>query len=290
MKPMISIRALLNRFANRLGYQVTRTQKGLPPASHLLVLFQNLANGYAVALERERGIKLAAEDEVRNRLMARLLGTQPTEAFEIIAGLAATSNEPGDVCEFGVAQGETSALIAEHIRADGRHLHLYDSFEGLPTPTAKDVLIHDIFELGSMGAYAGTMSVPVQVVRARLGALEFPSDRVTIHEGFVDADFADSGQLPDQVSFAYVDFDLYEPIKIVLAAIQPRLTRGAIVIVDDYGWFSAGAKQAVDEFVKSHSSFECMVPDTRVGHFAILRYRTSGVGSAAALRQGSVMS
>jgi O-methyltransferase len=248
------VRASLNRLAIQFGYQIIRTDGDIPPAPQLLRGFDNLASGYAVTLERERGIKLASEVQVRNRLLARLLGTLPTEAFEILAGLAETSDEPGDVCEFGVAQGETSALIAEHIREDGRRLHLYDSFKGLPAPTAEDVLTHDIFGLGSMAAYEGQMAVPISAVRARLAAIDFPLERVTIHEGFVDSNFADSGQLPDCVSFAYIDFDLYEPIKTVLAAIEPRLTTRAVVVVDDYGHFSAGAQQAVDEFVESHSS------------------------------------
>jgi predicted O-methyltransferase YrrM len=204
-------------------------------------------------------------------LLARLLGTQPTEAFEIIASLAETSDEPGDVCEFGVAQGETSALIAEHIRADGRRLHLYDSFKGLPAPTAEDVLTHDIFGLGSMAAYEGQMVVPITAVQARLAAIDFPLERVAIHEGFVKADFVDSGQLPDSVSFAFVDFDLYEPIKIVLAALEPRLTERAVIIVDDYGYFSAGAQRAVDDFVESHASFQCQVSDVGIKSFAVLR-------------------
>jgi hypothetical protein len=51
----------------------------------------------------------------------------------------------GHVCEFGVAQGATSALLASEIMGDAqRDLHLFDSFEGLPRPTAKDELKNDI--------------------------------------------------------------------------------------------------------------------------------------------------
>jgi O-methyltransferase len=276
MKLQRSIGPSINRLTVRLGYQVVRTSNGLPPPIQLMRVFDNLASGYAAELEQQRGIKLASDDETRNPLLARLLGTLPIEAFEIIAALAATSNEPGDVCEFGVAQGETSALIAEHIRADGRSLHLYDSFKGLPTPTSEDVLTHDIFGLGSMAAYEGQMAVPISAVQARLGAIAFPLERVTIHEGFVTPDFVYSGELPDRVSFAFVDFDLYEPIKTVLAAIEPRLTAEAVVIVDDDGHFSAGAQRAVDEFIESHPSFDCHLSDVGVEGFAILRRSSHG--------------
>ncbi len=64
----------------------------------------------------------------------------------------------GDVCEFGVAQGATSALIANEIRGTEKDLWLFDSFEGLPKPTDHDILIDDIFNLGSIDRYQGTMA------------------------------------------------------------------------------------------------------------------------------------
>lgn len=68
----------------------------------------------------------------------RLRGTPPTEAFYILEGLNRTRQVPGDVCEFGVAQGETSALIANEIRdVTSRKIYLYDLFESLPKPTQK---------------------------------------------------------------------------------------------------------------------------------------------------------
>jgi hypothetical protein len=48
-----------------------------------------------------------------------------------------------------------------------------------------------------------------------------------------------------------VDFDFYEPIKIALELLESRLPIGGVVIIDDYGFFSEGAKTAVDEFVQA---------------------------------------
>ena len=62
------------------------------------------------------------------------------------------------MCEFGVAEGETSAVIANEIAESKKSFHLFDSFEGLPKPTAKDKLKDDLFSLGSIEAYAGTMA------------------------------------------------------------------------------------------------------------------------------------
>jgi O-methyltransferase len=237
--------------------------------------FVNLAEAYEQRLN-EAGYPIAT-NEIRVKLLARLLGTQPSEAYFIIDALGASKNIKGDVCEFGVAHGETSALIANEIQSGNKVLHLFDSFAGLPKPTEKDQLKDDIFSLDTMEAYAGTMSCPEEIVRARLGAISFPTQRFVIHKGFIDQVLKDDSNLPKEVSFAYVDFDFYEPIKLALDFLHFATSQGSIIIVDDYDFFSTGAKTAVDEFLKDKNlkviNYECLVPNTRYGYFAVLTKR-----------------
>lgn len=259
--------------AGRLGYE-------LVPGSRTTVRFENFAN---LARAYEAGLNDAEDlippDDARPHLLARLRGTPPTEAYHIIQGLWRTRNLEGDVCEFGVAQGETSALIAnELLRSGSRTLHLFDSFAGLPRPTAMDELKDDIFSLGSMAAYEGTMSCPEDMVRARLASVSFPEQRTVVHKGFVESVLATDPALPRRVSFAYLDFDFYEPIKLTLEYLHGVTPPGAVVIVDDYDFFSTGAKTAVDEFVAAQNRegavYDCLVPPPeRFGHFAVLTRR-----------------
>ena len=183
---------------------------------------------------------------------------------------------------FGVAQGETSALIANEMRSRDAILHLFDSFEGLPMPTERDQLKDDIFALGSMAAYAGAMSCPEEMVRTRLRAISFSPQRFVIHKGFIDQVLREDTTLPSRVSFAYVDFDFYEPIRLALAFLHQTTSPGSIIVVDDYDFFSTGVKTAVDEFVAQENSggshYERIVPDSRYGCFAILT-KTAGPAS-----------
>ena len=213
-----------------------------------------------------------SSNENRINIIKDLLGTSPSEAYFIINSLDKTNNIDGDVCEFGVAQGITSQLIANEIlHSNTKKLHLFDSFEGLPMPTNKDSLKDDIFNLGSIEAYAGKMSVPEISVINRLKAIKFPKKRIEIHKGFIEELIVDKNQFPEYVSFAYVDFDFYEPIKITLEFLDQVTKNGSIIIVDDYDFFSTGAKIAVDEFIKENQKkYKLFIPEKIYGCFAIL--------------------
>lgn len=259
----------VQRVLASLGFELTRLDDSRVRYKN----FADLCRAYEQRL-RESGEALP-DKETRIRLLGRLHGTTAGEAYYILRALAESQALVGDVCEFGVAQGETSALIANEIAEGQKTLHLFDSFQGLSAPTVKDGLKDDIFGLGSMEAYAGRMSYPEDMVRARLAAVGFPPHRYVLHKGFIEAVLRHDGALPTAVSFAYVDFDFYEPTKVVLEFLDRVISPGATIIVDDYDFFSAGSKAAVEEFIAARrgtaGAYRCHVPSTRYGHFAVLR-------------------
>lgn len=204
----------------------------------------------------------------RPHLIARLIGTQEAEAWAIIRAMEATRELPGDVCEFGVAQGATSALIANELLETSERLHLFDSFAGLPTPTAKDELLHDIFNLKTMGAYAGTMACGADMVLARLATVGFPPERAVIHAGFL-AETLRECHSPAAVRFAYVDVDLYESTRQALDFLTRAMLPGGVALVDDYGFFSAGAKTAADE-VAACGKWDLRLSEPASEHFCLM--------------------
>jgi O-methyltransferase len=152
---------------------------------------------------------------------------------------------PGDLVEVGCNKGQSSTLIQKIIDEfdPTRRLHVYDSFEGLPPPVAADGAAY----------VAGQMKTTrdALVENFRRYGLRLPE----IHEGW----FHDTlpTKLPERICFAYLDGDLYESIKVSLEHVYPRLSRGAICVIDDYAdpdaypeaWNKLpGVKQACDEF------------------------------------------
>jgi hypothetical protein len=211
------------------------------------------------------------EREGRARDLSDLIGTTVSEAIYVIKNLHDGLKVPGDICEFGVAQGATSKVLASEIMPlKERKFWLFDSFEGLPAPTKEDVLIHDIFKLGSMDKYKGTMASPESLVLGKLEAINFPRERIKIKKGWVK-DAIKSGELPEKVAFAYVDFDFYDPIKDALEFLDQRMPAGGRIVVDDYGFFSEGAQLAVDQFVAAMGGrYKFEMPLPFAGHFCIL--------------------
>jgi len=52
-----------------------------------------------------------------------------------------------------------------------------------------------------------------------------------------------------KISLLHIDVDLYEPSKVILEKLYSKVTKGGIIILDDYGAF-AGTNKAVDDFFK----------------------------------------
>jgi len=122
-----------------------------------------------------------------------------------------------------------------------------------------------------MDAYTGAMRNSIDGVRTRLARTELPMSRVHVVAGFVTAETPASA-LPDRISFAYVDFDLYAPISAALRLVDPRTTVGSVVMVDDYRFLSSGVEQAVHEFLADRAGrYELVEGPEYAGHFCMLR-------------------
>jgi len=53
-----------------------------------------------------------------------------------------------------------------------------------------------------------------------------------------------------KISFLNLDSDAYEPAKIILEYLYPKITKGGILLLDDYGVWP-GETEAVDEYFKN---------------------------------------
>ena len=134
------MKSLIQKSLNRIGWEIVRLGSKVPRD-----LFDSITTAYEYEISKSR-VSIHQKSR-RTLLLGELVGTSPPEAYFIIESVARTNNLGGDVCEFGVAQGRTSALLANELLGTGRVLHLFDSFSGLPAPSNNDKLLDDIFRL-----------------------------------------------------------------------------------------------------------------------------------------------
>jgi len=69
----------------------------------------------------------------------------------------------------------------------------------------------------------------------------------------LDKYLADNPHL--KISLLHIDVDLYEPTKHILEKLYDKVTKGGIIIFDDYGAF-AGTNKAVDDFFKQQAEIK----------------------------------
>lgn len=158
--------------------------------------------------------------------------------------LAALSTLAGDVCEFGCYVGTTSVFLARDLAGTGKTLYLYDSFEGLPEKTREDASpAGEQFKAGEL------LATKAQLIR-NLKSTGAPMP--VIKKGWF-SDLTDV-DVPETISFAFLDGDYYHSVKDPLKLIWPHLAQGATVVVDDYANEALpGAARAVDEWIMGHT-------------------------------------
>ena len=154
----------------------------------------------------------------------------------------------GDFVELGCNSGQSSVLITKIMRFynSNKKLFVYDSFEGLPP----------VSQIDGSAYYRGQLKTTEDALRYNFSKYNLPLPE--IYRGW----FSDilPNDLPDKISFAYLDGDLYDSILISLKHVYPRLTKGAICLIDDYndpsinpvGWNKLpGVKKACDEYLSN---------------------------------------
>ena len=170
---------------------------------------------------------------------------------------------PGDTAEVGCYRGAMSWLICQandKVRDQyDRFHHIFDSFEGLSTPGSKD---GDHWK-------EGALCCGENLLRAMLSDF---IDNLYTYKGWVPERFNEIGSL--SFAFVHIDVDLYLPTLRSLEFFYPRLSPGAILVCDDYGFTSCpGATIACNEYLKDKP--EAMIQLADGGGFIIKGLQTA---------------
>ena len=183
--------------------------------------------------------------------------TRPTRAIALwkLCKEILRTNIPGDFVECGVWMGGSAGLMAVALErfdiGKPRMLHLFDSFEGLPAPGEKDGNKAAGYWMNSANSeflttqrcVAGAATV-CSLLHERLG---FSVERVVIHKGWFQDTLPGLGPEPQCIAVLRLDGDWYESTKICLEHLYERVSRGGVILLDDYYCWE-GCRKATDEF------------------------------------------
>lgn len=160
----------------------------------------------------------------------------------------------GDIVECGVWKGGSMLAIAEILSETNsvdRDLFLYDTYEGMSEPSEHDVNFSDQKakelltsnhnkEENAVWAYSS-----LDIVKKTMSNCLYPQEKIHYVKGKVEETIPST--LPDNIALLRLDTDWYESTKHELIHLFPKLVRGGVLVIDDYGFWK-GARKAVDEY------------------------------------------
>jgi O-methyltransferase len=207
--------------------------------------------------ERERPPDFRDDEAEIVRAVKPWTSTSPERIYALIQAVRYVSGNrvAGAIVECGVWKGGSMAAVARTLLQAGdvsRDLYLFDTFEGMTEPSAKDIDYSgkDANDVMRQDAGFRCADAPLKQVQDVLYATGYPKERMHFVQGRVENTIPSAA--PSEISLLRLDTDWYESTKHELVHLFPRLAKGGVIIVDDYGHWE-GARQACDEyFAENH--------------------------------------
>lgn len=187
--------------------------------------------------------------------LARLVNTALTVIHVI------QKNTQGDYVECGVfkgGQGILAAGIFINRRQNDRKVFLFDTYSGAPKPGIYDSRISN----GELARHkwaetnGNWMNAGLREVKSNFAQLGVSMDNVRFVKGDVRETLYEKENIPGRISVLRLDTNQYDSVKVEMDRLYPILSKGGILVINDYG-FWAGTKKAVDEyFMFNHDGLE----------------------------------
>ena len=180
------------------------------------------------------------------------------------------NNLEGAYVECGVWKGGAVGLMAlANLRYGNnkRHLHLFDTFEGVPEPDEKvdgERAIEEARKFGvqtlgrltcnpqfyeNMDREVGTLEINKTLLEQ---VISYHTDFIHYHKGFFQDTVPDIAHHVGTIAILRLDGDWYSSTKVCLDHLYDKVAKGGFVIIDDYGAYD-GCKKAVDEFLSERA-------------------------------------
>jgi len=225
---------------------------------------------------KKTGLDDTVEDQLEEH--CEKFGIRPLDAVKLFPVLArrqwlkrflahaqlfrSTLEVPGDIAEIGVFRGlgllTWANLLEAHCIGDRtKTVYGFDNWEGFSQLAPEDGAVIESVEKHEGGFSPARYRSELEAAIAIFDQDRFIpwKPRIQLIEGDIEQTVPNFCRENPGVRFSLVHFDcdLYHPTRNALAAIWPRVSRGGIVLFDEYSikdW--PGETKAVDEFLEGH--------------------------------------
>lgn len=135
-------------------------------------------------------------------------------------------------------------------------MHLYDSWG----PMKKEYLLKD--ESSLVNSYVDSS---IGVTKKNL--IKFVNNTV-YHRGYIPDSLYENPKSPDSLLYLHIDLNSAKPTLSALDFFYPRISRGGIILFDDYGWESyKSTKKIVDTFFSDKPGILMKLPTGQAIYF-----------------------
>lgn len=187
--------------------------------------------------------------------------TSPERTYVLIKAVEyiINNNIPGSIVECGVWKGGSMMAVAKtliNLNNSEKHLYLFDTFEGMPKPSKIDIKINGTkaskkFQMKRINDNSSDWCYSsLEDVKQNMYSTKYDKEKIHFIKGKVEETIPNNA--PDAISLLRLDTDFYESTIHELKYLFPILSKGGIIIIDDYGeWL--GQRRAVDEYIKENN-------------------------------------
>jgi O-methyltransferase len=128
------------------------------------------------------------------------------------------------------------------------HIYLYDTFEGMTPYTKHDINYRGVSAERILKNPNKKCICSLEDVQKNLTLTDYPKEFLHFRKGDVAVTLKQD--VPKKIALLRLDTDWYESTKISLEILYPKLVRGGVLIMDDYGYWK-GARKAADDYFSS---------------------------------------
>jgi O-methyltransferase len=220
----------------------------------LMKLFKGLKK--SKHFKKEKALSDFDYDTIKEGLMYSMASWERLYANINSVKYLLESDITGSIVECGVWRGGSMLTMLRTLMqspSTEREIFLYDTFSGMSRPTKEDgaFAITKFEKLQTGIDRSDWCCAEISEVKSVINRSSYPKDLINFIEGKIEATIPQR-KVPEQIALLRIDMDWHEPTLHALKYLYPKLVKGGVLILDDYGHWE-GCKAAVDEYFSTNN-------------------------------------